>query len=147
VTKPATTEGLESAIDKIKVYAQPRRRKLLIVEDNPRDAELALDTLRERHFANRIVHVKDGQEALDWLERSRPPAAVVLDLMMPGMDGRACFRAMRARLPTLPVIVSSGFARNGRAQELLDEGAIEFVQKPYRAADLARALAAATASA
>jgi len=118
---------------------------VLVVDDEEVVRRTAAQMLSALGFEP--VPVAGGQEALDWLERSRPPAAVVLDLMMPGMDGRACFRAMRARQPTLPVIVSSGFARNGRAQELLDEGAVEFVQKPYRAADLARALAAATASA
>jgi DNA-binding NarL/FixJ family response regulator len=54
---------------------------------------------------------------------------------------------MRARHPALRVVISSGFARNGRAQELLEEGAAAFVQKPYRAEELGRALALATAPA
>ncbi|HTN50824.1 MAG TPA: ATP-binding protein [Anaeromyxobacter sp.] len=88
-----------------------------------------------------------GQEALDRVAaRGAPPAAVVLDLAMPGMDGRECFRRLRALHPDLPVVVSSGFARNGRAQELLDEGAAAFVQKPYRTAELGRALARAIAT-
>jgi signal transduction histidine kinase/CheY-like chemotaxis protein len=88
--------------------------------------------------------VGSGQEALAWLEaRPAAPAAVLLDLAMPGMDGPTCFRLMRQRLPTLRVVVTSGFARNAGVQQLLDEGACDFVQKPYRTIDLAQALAAA----
>jgi CheY-like chemotaxis protein len=88
------------------------------------------------------VLVTGGREALDWLARQPvPPAAVLLDLAMPGMDGRTCFRELHALHPGLRVIVSSGFSRNDRAEALLAEGAVGFVQKPYRTAELARALA------
>jgi signal transduction histidine kinase/CheY-like chemotaxis protein len=93
------------------------------------------------------VLVEGGEAALAWLARSPRPAAVLLDLAMPGMDGGACFRELRARHPGLPVVISSGFARNGRAQELVDAGAAGFVQKPYRVEELARALHAAVAPA
>jgi CheY-like chemotaxis protein len=90
------------------------------------------------------VLVSSGQEALDWLATGpATPAAVLLDLSMPGMDGRTCFRRMRASHPDLRVIICSGFTRTGRAQDLLDDGARGFLQKPFRTADLARALAAA----
>jgi signal transduction histidine kinase/CheY-like chemotaxis protein len=92
------------------------------------------------------VLVNGGEAALAWLARSPRPAAVLLDLAMPGMDGGACFREMRARHPGLAVVISSGFARNGRAQELLDAGAAGFVQKPYRLEELASALHSAVAA-
>lgn len=88
------------------------------------------------------VLVAGGREALDWLARPPvAPVAVLLDLAMPGMDGGTCFRELHARHPGLRVIVSSGFSRNDRAEALLAEGAVGFVQKPYRTAELARALA------
>jgi signal transduction histidine kinase/ActR/RegA family two-component response regulator len=88
------------------------------------------------------VVVPGGQEALDWLARQpAPPRVVVLDLSMPGMDGRTCFRLMRARHPGLRVVVSSGFSRDGQAEVMLSEGAIAFVQKPFRVVELARAVA------
>jgi len=46
--------------------------EVLLVEDNPRDAEMTLRTLRKRNLANNVVHVKDGQEALDWLLGTSP---------------------------------------------------------------------------
>ncbi len=87
--------------------------------------------------------VAGGEEALAWLaSQAAPPRAVLLDLAMPGMDGAAAFRLMRQRWPALPVILCSGFARNAQAQQLLDEGALGFLQKPYRTAELGEALAA-----
>jgi signal transduction histidine kinase/ActR/RegA family two-component response regulator len=123
------------------VGAAPRGAGVVLVVD---DEELV------RRTASRIlaslgyepVQVPGGQEALDWLARqAAPPVAVILDLAMPGMDGRTCFRELHARHPGLRVIVSSGFSKNDRAEELLAEGAAGFVQKPYRTAELARALA------
>jgi signal transduction histidine kinase/ActR/RegA family two-component response regulator len=91
------------------------------------------------------VEAAGAPEALEWL-RANPGGAdaVLLDLVMPGLDGRACFERLRALEPGLPVVIASGFAQDGRAQALLDAGAEEFVQKPYRAAELGRALARAT---
>jgi len=92
----------------------------------------------------RPVLVQGGQEALDWLSaQGTPPLAVLLDLGMPGMDGATCFGWLHQRHPGLPVIICSGFARNTRAQQLLDAGAVGFLEKPFRTAELADALAAA----
>jgi CheY-like chemotaxis protein len=117
---------------------------VLVVDDEELVRRTAARILTRLGFEPAVA--ASGREALEWLERrGAPPAAVLLDLAMPEMDGRACFRAMRARHPAVRVVISSGFARNGRAQELLDEGAVAFVQKPYRAEELAQALALATA--
>ncbi len=87
------------------------------------------------------VQLPGGQEALDWLAgQPSPPVAVVLDLSMPGMDGRACFRELRARHPGLRVVISSGFSSKGRGEELLAQGAVAFVQKPFRTSELAKAI-------
>jgi CheY-like chemotaxis protein len=91
------------------------------------------------------VPVPGGREALEWLARGgSPPAAVLLDLAMPGMDGRTCFHELRARHPGLRVVISSGFSETGRAQELLAAGAVAFVPKPYRTIELARAIGLAS---
>jgi two-component system response regulator len=90
--------------------------EVLLVEDNPRDAEMALHTLRKRNLANNIVHVKDGQEALDWLfglgaylgrNPSNHPKVVLLDLELPKVDGLEVLRAIRAdeRTQLIPVVV------------------------------------------
>ncbi len=88
------------------------------------------------------VPLGSGAAAVEWVQgHPGEAAAALLDLSMPGLDGHDCFRAMRALDPTLPVLIASGYARDGRVQEMLDGGAGDFVAKPYLVADLAQALA------
>ncbi len=138
---PALAEG--GALAPADEEAAPRGHGVVLVID---DEELVRRTAARvlSSLGYEPVAVAGGREALDWLEaRAAPPAAALLDLAMPEMDGAACFRKMRALHPDLPVVVSSGFSQTGRAQELLSEGAAVFVQKPYRTVELARAVAAA----
>jgi CheY-like chemotaxis protein len=90
--------------------------EVLLVEDNPRDAELTLRALNKRNLANNVVHVKDGQEALDWLfatgeyagrDVNNWPKVMLLDLKLPKVDGLDVLRAVRAdeRTKFLPVVV------------------------------------------
>jgi two-component system response regulator len=90
--------------------------EVLLVEDNPRDAELTLRALKKRNLANNVVHVKDGQEALDWLFATGQyagrdvddwPKVMLLDLKLPKIDGLDVLRAVRAdeRTKFLPVVV------------------------------------------
>lgn len=88
--------------------------QILLVEDNPRDAELTVRALRKRNLANDLVHVKDGQEALDWLfgtgvylgrDTNHHPKVVLLDLKLPKVDGLEVLRAMRAHERTRPIPV------------------------------------------
>jgi len=90
--------------------------EVLLVEDNPRDAELTLRALKKRNLANHVVHVKDGQEALDWLfaigqytgrDVTQRPKVMLLDLKLPKVDGLEVLRAVRAdeRTRFLPVVV------------------------------------------
>ena len=93
-----------------------RFKTILLVEDSPADAEMAIDALREAKLANPIVHVEDGAEALDYLfargrhagrEGADLPAIVLLDLNLPKVDGREVLQAIRgdARTRALPVVV------------------------------------------
>ncbi|MBA3817578.1 MAG: response regulator [Deltaproteobacteria bacterium] len=68
--------------------------------------------------------------------------AVVLDMVMPGMNGKATYLALRAISPSVPVILMSGYTLNEEVQEILDLGVRAFVSKPYSVETLARAIAA-----
>ena len=65
---------------------------------------------------------------------------LIIDMVMPGMDGRTCFRAIQDMDPGVKAILSSGYGRNGRAQEVLDDGMLGFIQKPYRLDELGAAV-------
>lgn len=119
---------------------QPKHGRVLVVDDEEAVRRAGARVLESLGYEP--VTVGGGQEALDWLAANPGPlAAVVLDLSMPGMAGAEAFRRLRALRPELRVVISSGFDRDGAAQEVLDAGAVAFVQKPYRVRDLARALA------
>ena len=93
----------------------PNIRAVLLAEDSPADAEMAIDALREANLANPIVHAEDGIEVMDYLLRrgrhaDRPeglPAVLLLDIKMPRMDGLEVLREVRANeaLKKLPVVV------------------------------------------
>ncbi|HUJ98647.1 MAG TPA: response regulator, partial [Stellaceae bacterium] len=107
ITKPATTQGLESALAKIKEYTQPRRKRLLVVEDNPSERLSITELLG--HDDIDIVSVETGRAALGLL-REQPIDCVVLDLRLPDMSGFQLLEVIRddEELADLPVVVFTG---------------------------------------
>jgi HAMP domain-containing protein/CheY-like chemotaxis protein len=107
VTKPTTTEGVQAALARIKDYAQPRRKRLLVVEDNEAE-QLSIGALLD-HDDIEIVGVGTGAEALSAL-RETPFDCVVLDLRLPDMSGFDVLDALKseAELSDVPVIVFTG---------------------------------------
>jgi CheY-like chemotaxis protein len=89
--------------------------EVLLVEDNPRDADLALRALKKHNLANKVVHAKDGQEALDFLfcqgayagRGNGMPRVVLLDLKLPKVDGIEVLRRIRGseQMQRMPVVV------------------------------------------
>jgi signal transduction histidine kinase/CheY-like chemotaxis protein len=107
MTKPTTKEGLEFALQRIRDYTQPRRKRLLVVEDNA--AERMSITQLLGHDDIDIVPVETGGEALESL-RSDPVDCVVLDLRLPDMSGFDLLEEVRKdpSLCDLPVVVFTG---------------------------------------
>jgi HAMP domain-containing protein/CheY-like chemotaxis protein/signal transduction histidine kinase len=107
VTKPTTTEGVEAALARIKEYAQPRRKRLLVVEDNAAE-QLSISELLGSDDID-IVTVGTGAAALATL-REEPCDCVVLDLRLPDMTGFEVLEQIRADqvLSDVPVVVFTG---------------------------------------
>ena len=107
VTKPSSTEGLSHALARVKAYAQPRRKKLLLVEDNPAE-QLSITNLLG-HDDIEIETASTGREALDAM-RSNPADCVVLDLRLPDISGFDVLQEMRndSQLSDIPVVVFTG---------------------------------------
>ena len=107
VTKPTTSEGLEAALVRIKEFASPRRKRLLIVEDNP--AERLGITALLGHDDIDIDSAASGAEALAALQEE-PYDCVVLDLRLPDMSGFEILEKIRddETLVDLPVVVFTG---------------------------------------
>ncbi|KRG84288.1 chemotaxis protein CheY [Stenotrophomonas daejeonensis] len=115
-------------------------RTILLAEDSPADAEMAIDALRDARLANPIVHVEDGVEALDfllrrgaWSERGEGlPAVLLLDIKMPRMDGIEVLQRIRAEeeLKRLPVVILSSSREESDLARSWDLGVNAYVVKP-----------------
>ncbi len=110
---------------------------ILIVDDEPLVAELARDILRRFGYA--VLTAQGGEEAIQlYRQHSGEVVAVLLDMVMPEMDGREVFQRLRGLNPEVKVVISSGYSHDRDADDLLEQGASGFVQKPYRIAELIR---------
>jgi CheY-like chemotaxis protein/signal transduction histidine kinase/HAMP domain-containing protein len=107
VTKPTTREGIAEALGRIKDFAQPRRKRLMVVEDNPAEQMSIRELLG--HDDIEIVSATTGGEALTAL-RERSCDCVVLDLRLPDMSGFEVLERMRSDnvLADVPVVVFTG---------------------------------------
>jgi CheY-like chemotaxis protein len=107
VNKPTTREGIDAAIARIKEFAEPRRKRLLIVEDNKAEQMSIRELLG--HDDIEIVNAETGSEALSTLQ-TEPCDCVVLDLRLPDMSGFEVLEQMRADrdLADIPVVVFTG---------------------------------------
>jgi DNA-binding response OmpR family regulator len=115
-------------------------KRLLLVEDDPRDVELTLTALAENKLANEVMVVSDGEEALDYLHRrgkyrlraNGNPAAVLLDLKLPKVDGLAVLRQLRqdAQLQMIPVVMLTSSREEQDVVESYKLGVNAYVVKP-----------------
>ena len=113
---------------------------ILIVDDEEMVRELAADMLHELGY--QVTTCEDGKTALEVYRDSwQNIDLVLLDMIMPDLDGRDTFAAMREINPDIRAILSSGYSINGKAQAILDEGVKAFVGKPFDQAELSEAVA------
>jgi CheY-like chemotaxis protein len=134
------------------IHAMTDFKTILLVEDNPNDVELTLEALNEYNLSNRVVIVKDGVEALEYLRsegayklRGRGiPAVVLLDIKMPRLDGIEVLRAIRSdqRLKMLPVVMLSSSREDPDLQTCYALGANSYVVKPVEFSEFVTAVKA-----
>ena len=118
-----------------------KQKIILFVEDNEDDIELALRALKKNNILNKVVVVRDGVEALDYLfckgkysdiEKNEVPSVVLLDLKLPKVDGLEVLKSIRSDETTklLPVVVLTS---SKQEQDLIDSyslGANSYIRKP-----------------
>ncbi|MDF3066008.1 MAG: two-component hybrid sensor and regulator [Polyangiaceae bacterium] len=138
ITKPATTEGLEEAFQRIRDYSAPRRKRLLIVEDN--HAELLSIKELLGHDDIDVVTASNGAEALEIL-RTDNIDCMVLDLRLPDISGLDVLSRVQGELelPDLPVVVFTGKDLSPEQEKQLTDLArrvvIKGVESPERLLD------------
>ena len=109
--------------------------RVLLVDDEEIIRDITSQMLQEKGC--QIVTFPDGQKAVEYYrEHYREVDVVMLDMIMPKMDGLETYRLMKNINPCIKALLSSGYSMEEQAQELLNDGVNGYLQKPYRLADL-----------
>lgn len=115
--------------------------EILLVEDNPHDAELALRALKKRNLANHLMWVKDGAEALDYIfgagteapeKINHAPKLILLDLKLPKVDGLEVLRRFKGdeRTKSIPVVMLTSSREEQDVVESYRLGVNSYIVKP-----------------
>ena len=119
----------------------PNAIEILLVEDNPTDAELTMRALKHCRLANQVVHVKDGEAALDYLfgrgphahqPLPPPPRVILLDLKLPKVDGLEVLQAIREdpRTRLIPTVVLTSSNQEQDVVKSYQLGVNSYIVKP-----------------
>jgi len=123
--------------------------EVLLVEDNPTDAELAIRALNKSNFANKLVWVKDGAAALDFIfakgeysgrSAHEGPKVILLDLRLPKVDGMEVLRRIKGdeRTRSIPVVVLTSSKEDRDVAESYRRGVNSYISKPVEFDEFAK---------
>ena len=106
------------------------KSRILVVDDVPENIQIAMEILKEDYA---LVAATDGAKALNMVAQDIPPDLILLDIMMPGMDGYAVLRQLKEDSHTahIPVIMISALDQVGTAVQCIEDGAIAYLVKPF----------------
>lgn len=127
-------------------------RPIVLVEDDPDDAELTIRALQRAQVGNPVVHLRDGVEALDWLygrgawagrDPADVPALLLLDLKLPRVSGLEVLLEARKdpRLRAYPIVVLTSSEEPDDLRAAYDAGVNSYIRKPVAFGDFAAAVA------
>jgi CheY-like chemotaxis protein len=125
-------------------------KRILLVDDNPRDTEMAMEALAQSNLANEVVALRDGVEALDYLYRRGPfanrtngmPAVVLLDLKMPKVDGIEVLRQIKSdpQLQMIPVVIMTSSREEQDLIKSYQLGVNSYIVKPVKFTEFVEAV-------
>ena len=119
----------------------PNEVEILLVEDNPHDAEMAIRALKKNKLANNVFHVTDGEEALEFIfargaysgrKIENRPKVILLDLKLPKVDGLEVLKAVKSdeRTKIIPVIALTSSSEEKDIIESYRLGVNSYIVKP-----------------
>jgi two-component system, response regulator len=125
---------------------------ILLVEDNPDDAALVLRALKKHNLGNNLIHLTDGEQALEYLfgtgkfegrEIANKPKVILLDLKMPKVDGLQVLKAIREdpRTKPIPVVIMTSSREEKDIADTYTSGVNAYVVKPVDFTNFSRAVA------
>ncbi len=118
--------------------------RILLIDDESVIRDVVSEMLNVLGYAS--ITAQDGEEGVNiYREESANIDLVIIDMMMPKLNGRDCFLELKKINPNIKAILSTGFSLEGRAQEILDEGVIGFIKKPYTVEKLSKSVVEALA--
>jgi two-component system response regulator AtoC len=118
--------------------AAAKRARILVVDDSEATRSYLASLLGQ--LGHRVDSAEDGRRALGLLEAGAAPDLVLLDVMMPGLDGLETLRRLREREPRLPVVMLSVVGSARTIVEAMRAGASDYVNKPFDERELGRAI-------
>ncbi len=121
--------------------------EIVVVEDDPNDAELIMRVLKKHNLANKVVHVEDGAQAIDLLigkngkaKQGELPRVVLLDLKLPKMNGIEVLRKLKSNESTknIPVVILTSSKEDKDMVDAYALGVNSYVTKPIKFDEFAR---------
>jgi two-component system, response regulator len=128
-----------------------REIEILLIEDNPYEAELTIKSLKKHNLANKLMHIDDGEEAMDFLFFKSPaagdesqfnPKLILLDLKLPKVDGLEILRKIKEddRTRMIPVVVLTSSREESDIIESYKLGVNSYIVKPVNFESFAKAI-------
>lgn len=125
--------------------------EILLIEDNMNDAELTIRALKKNNLANKLVHLKDGAEAIDFIfaegnysgrKVENTPKVILLDLKMPKVNGIEVLQKIKAdeRTKKIPVVILTSSKEDPDIQECYHLGVNSYVVKPVQFEEFVKAV-------
>jgi two-component system, response regulator len=129
----------------------PNQIEILLVEDNSGDSEMTIDALKSNNLANKLLHVRDGAAALDFLfaqgeyegrDSTAKPRLILLDLKMPKVNGIEVLEKIRSdeRTKDIPVVVLTSSKEDPDIKKCYALGVNSYVVKPVEFDDFQKAI-------
>lgn len=118
--------------------------EILLVEDCDEDADLAIRALRKNNLSNNLLHLKDGEEALDFLfsEKNNMPKLILLDLKMPKVDGIEVLKVLKSdeKKKTIPIVMLTSSREERDIVESYKLGVNAYIVKPVEFENFIKAI-------